>query len=76
MKTAVMLVFDRATGLLWQKSGSDNVLTYQQAQEYVDTLNREVVCWFSRLATANHAGIDVAAGTEKSIEWVVYQSGI
>jgi len=34
-------VLDRATGLTWQKSGSDKRLTYEQAQEYIEKLNRE-----------------------------------
>ncbi|GAK60917.1 leucine Rich Repeat domain protein [Candidatus Vecturithrix granuli] len=40
------VVFDRATGLLWQKSGSEGFLTYEQAEEYVDTLNREEFAGF------------------------------
>ena len=35
------MVVDHATGLMWQKSGSDTSLTYQDAQAYIDTLNRE-----------------------------------
>lgn len=35
------IVFDLATGLLWQKAGSPNPMTYQDAQEYVKELNRE-----------------------------------
>ncbi len=34
------VVFDRATGLMWQKSGSD-WLTYEQAQKYIEELNRQ-----------------------------------
>ena len=35
------VVFDRATGLMWQKSGSQNSLTYEKAQKYIEQLNRE-----------------------------------
>jgi hypothetical protein len=35
------VIIDHATGLMWQKSGSDEQLTYQQAQAYVEKLNRE-----------------------------------
>ncbi len=34
-------VTDHATGLMWQKSGSQNSLTYEEAQEYIEQLNRE-----------------------------------
>ena len=34
-------VFDRTTGLTWQKSGSDNALTYERVEEYKDGLNRQ-----------------------------------
>ena len=33
-------VFDRTTGLTWQKSGSDASLTYGRAEEYAKGLNR------------------------------------
>jgi serine/threonine-protein kinase len=32
---------DRATGLLWQQSGSEYPLTWDQAHAYIDTLNRD-----------------------------------
>lgn len=35
------VVSDRATGLMWQKSGSQIYLTYEKAQEYIEQLNRE-----------------------------------
>ncbi|GAK49434.1 GUN4-like family [Candidatus Moduliflexus flocculans] len=35
------VVLDRATGLLWQKSGSNDSLTYQDAEKYIDTLNKK-----------------------------------
>ncbi len=34
-------VVDHATGLMWQKSGSDKPLTYEQAQAYIEELNRK-----------------------------------
>ena len=35
------LVFDKATGLTWQQSGSLEALTYAQAQNYIRALNQE-----------------------------------
>ncbi len=35
------VVIDHATGLMWQKSGSGEYMTYQAAQAYIDKLNRE-----------------------------------
>jgi len=35
------VVLDRATGLLWQKSGSDKLLGYQDAEKYIDMLNKQ-----------------------------------
>ncbi|MCP4286412.1 MAG: TIR domain-containing protein, partial [Gammaproteobacteria bacterium] len=35
------VVVDHATGLMWQKSGSDNYMTYLEAQQYVKKLNRQ-----------------------------------
>ncbi len=34
-----MVVIDHATGLMWQQSGSDEDLTYAEAQDYIKTLN-------------------------------------
>ena len=34
-------VFDRTTGLTWQKSGSDDWLNYERAEKYVEGLNRQ-----------------------------------
>lgn len=34
-------VVDHATGLVWQKSGSEEVLPYQEAQAYIEQLNHE-----------------------------------
>ncbi|MCP4374993.1 MAG: DUF1566 domain-containing protein, partial [bacterium] len=33
------VIVDQATGLMWQQSGSEEELTYQQAKEYVQELN-------------------------------------
>lgn len=33
------VVVDHATGLIWQKSGSERPLTYKEAQEYIEELN-------------------------------------
>jgi hypothetical protein len=35
------VIFDHATGLIWQTSGSTDRLTYQGAQRYIEYLNRE-----------------------------------
>jgi len=35
------VVIDHATGLIWQKSGSDNYMTYEDAQQYIENLNRQ-----------------------------------
>jgi len=35
------LVVDHATGLMWQKSGSENYMNYAKTQEYVEELNRQ-----------------------------------
>ena len=35
------IVIDHATGLMWQKSGSPNAMTYQEAQAYIEQLDRE-----------------------------------
>ncbi len=34
-------VTDRATGLMWEQSGSQNYLTYDKAEEYIKDLNRK-----------------------------------
>jgi hypothetical protein len=40
-KTQSEVVINHATGLMWQKLGSETRLTYEQAQEYIKTLNRQ-----------------------------------
>lgn len=41
------VVIDNATGLMWQKSGSDDVLTYHDAQTYLESLNRNQFAGYS-----------------------------
>ena len=41
------VVMDRATGIMWQKSGSDGSLTYQKAREYVQVMNRDGFAGYS-----------------------------
>ena len=40
-------ITDRATGLMWQKSGADNYINYEQAQAYVEKLNRDRFAGYS-----------------------------
>ena len=35
------IVMDHATGLMWQKSGSDTYMPYQEAQVYIKQLNKQ-----------------------------------
>jgi serine/threonine protein kinase len=35
-------ISDRATGLMWEKSGSQNYMTYEEAEEYVKELNQKM----------------------------------
>ncbi|MCH7902792.1 class I tRNA ligase family protein, partial [archaeon] len=37
------VVLDRATGLMWQQSGSSNYMTFAEAQKNIDNLNKEGV---------------------------------
>ena len=41
------VVVDYATGLMWQQSGSSNELSYGEADNYIDRLNRESYAGFS-----------------------------
>ncbi|GAK60594.1 serine/threonine protein kinase [Candidatus Vecturithrix granuli] len=41
------VVIDHATSLMWQKSGSPNLMTYAEAQEYIKALNRERFAGFA-----------------------------
>jgi hypothetical protein len=41
------VVIDYATGLMWQQSGSSNELSYREAEDYVDRLNRGSYAGFS-----------------------------
>lgn len=40
------VVIDHATGLMWQKAGSDSSLTYDKAVDYVKRLNQEQLAGF------------------------------
>jgi hypothetical protein len=48
-------VTDQATGLMWQKSGSDMYITYKKAEDYIEQLNRTrfAGCKDWRLPTAD-----------------------
>ena len=39
-ETRGIVVIDHATGLMWQQSGSSYAVDYQQAEEYVEELNK------------------------------------
>ena len=41
------VIQDRATGIMWQKSGSYGTLTYQKALEYVQVMNRDGFAGYS-----------------------------
>ena len=41
LRNKKQVVYDAATGLTWQQSGSLEEMNYEKAQEYIETLNRE-----------------------------------
>jgi serine/threonine-protein kinase len=41
------VVYDHATGLTWQKSGSSKMLMYTEAEEYIQQLNRQNFAGYS-----------------------------
>jgi Protein of unknown function (DUF1566) len=51
------VIYDRATGLMWQQSGSPESMTYEQAQAYVAQLNKDRFAGFDdwRLPTLEEA---------------------
>lgn len=51
------IVYDRASGLMWQQSGSDEYLYYEKAKKYVDRLNQDKYAGYSdwRLPTLEEA---------------------
>ncbi len=51
------VVFDQATGLMWQQSGSSELMTYEKAQKYLSGLNEERFAGFDdwRLPTLEEA---------------------
>ncbi len=51
------VVFDKASGLMWQQSGSDKDITYKKAKSYIMALNRQSFTGYSdwRLPTLEEA---------------------
>lgn len=51
------VVFDRATGLIWQQGGSPDFMTYEKAEEYISQLNADRFAGFTdwRLPTLEEA---------------------
>lgn len=51
------VVYDHASGLMWQQSGSNKYMFYEQAKEYVAKLNSDQFAGFSdwRLPTLEEA---------------------
>jgi len=51
------VILDRATGLMWQRSGSTDFITFAEAKKYVEDLNRRKFAGFSnwRLPTLEEA---------------------
>ena len=51
------VVYDEASGLLWQQNGSSDYITYAQAEKYIQKLNREKFAGYSnwRLPTLEEA---------------------
>jgi hypothetical protein len=54
----VVVVIDRATGLMWQHDGSERAVTFSSAEEYVRRMNVEKVAGFTdwRLPTMQEVG--------------------
>jgi hypothetical protein len=54
----VVVLIDRATGLMWQQDGSERAVTFSAAEEYVRRLNVEKVAGFTdwRLPTMEEVG--------------------
>lgn len=54
-KGGAAVVVDRATGLMWQQSGSDSTMSWGSAQNYIATLNRNEFFGYSdwRLPTVD-----------------------
>ena len=42
-----MVIYDHASGLMWQQSGSDKRLFYGEAEKYVDKLNNNQFAGYS-----------------------------
>jgi len=60
-------VTDRATGLMWQKDGSPDGMTWPQAKEYINNLNRERFAGYSdwRLPTIEELASQMKSGRAK-----------
>ena len=60
------VVFDGATGLYWQQSGSSNHMVYKDAVKYIEQLNREKYAGFTdwRLPTLEEA-LSLMEATQK-----------
>lgn len=52
------VIVDQATSLMWQQSGSENSMTYNEAQEYIEILNQQQFAGYTdwRLPTIEELG--------------------
>lgn len=66
------IVFDNASGLIWQKSGSDQSLTFEAAEDYIKELNKKKYANFKnwRLPTLEEA-VSLMTPTEKFKYWYI-----
>lgn len=65
-KNSSQVVYDHATGLMWQQFGSDGFMTYRKAMDYIRKLNDEQFAGYSdwRLPTLEEA-MSLMETTEK-----------
>jgi hypothetical protein len=61
------VVYDRATGLMWQQSGSKNDMNYERAKNYISELNHEQFAGYTdwRLPTLEEA-MSLMESTQKN----------
>ena len=59
------VIYDHATGLMWQQSGSDDKKPYEDTKSYIKALNRQSFCRIPRLAIAHHGGGHVSGGNKE-----------